>query len=140
MAEKIKLKKAIKVNGTELSELTYDIDAITPENFLEADSRASSGLAAKGITNMNIAEFNSALHFYLGCFAIIACNPSIDITDLLRIEGRDINEVRRIGQSFFADTALGEDQEETPSPEKTFDESSEATADSTESSLSLFEE
>lgn len=131
MSEKIKLTKPIMINGNSMSEFEYDIDKISAEQLLEADARSSSGLAAKGIQNMNLAEFNTSLHFYLGCFAIIACNPSIDIEDLKRIGGRDTNKIRRIGQSFFTDTAQEEDQEEMGSMEKQSESSLEATAEST---------
>lgn len=139
MADTLKLSKAIKINGSDVTELQYDIDSITPESFLEADARASTGLAAKGISNMNIAEFNSALHFYLGCFAIIACNSSIDVTDLLRVSGRDINKIRKIGQHFFGDTAPDEDQEETVSMESQSEDSSGATVVSMENVPSLLD-
>lgn len=129
MADKIILSNPLKVNGTSVKELEYDIDEVSPENFLEADARASTGLAAKGIQNMNLAEFNSALHFYLGCFAIIACDPEIDIQDLLRVKGRDINKIRKVGQTFFGSSAEDEDQEETASTEKPSESSSEATAE-----------
>lgn len=131
---KIILRSPLEVNGEKLTEFEYDVDGISPENFLEADARSSSGLAAKGIQNMNLAEFNSALHFYLGCFAIIAKNPSIDISDLMRLTGRDINKVRKVGQTFFGDTAPDEDQDETASTEKESESSSEATAESTKKS------
>ena len=132
MAELIKLNNPIKINGSDVTELKYDIEKITAENLCEADARASTGLAAKGIQNMNIAEFNTALHFYLGCFAIIACDSSIDIEDLKRIEGRDSNKIRKIGQSFFADSAEEADTEDTTnSTQKQSEDSSEATAEST---------
>jgi hypothetical protein len=140
MAELSKLSKPIKVNGIEVSDLKYDVDEISPENFLEADARASTGLAAKGIQNMNLAEFNSALHFYLGCFAIIACDSSLDITDLLRVSGRDINKIRKIGQRFFGDTAAEESQEETVLTESPSEGSSGATVVSMENVPSLLDD
>lgn len=138
--DKITLHKAVKVNGTDLKEFEYDIDQISPEQFLEADARASTGLAAKGIQNMNLAEFNSALHFHLGCYAIIACNPSVDITDLMRVSGRDINKIRKIGQLFFGDTAPAEDQETTVSTEEPSESSSGVIAEFTGSVPSLLDD
>lgn len=140
MQEKITLLKPIKVNGNEVRELSFDIDNVSAEQFLEADARASTGLAAKGIQNMNLAEFNSALHFYLGCFAIISCNANIDITDLQRIAGRDINKVRRIGQRFFNDSAQVEDQDETASTQRPSESSSGTTVVSMENAPSLLED
>lgn len=140
MQEKITLLKPIKVNGNEVRELSFDIDNVSAEQFLEADARASTGLAAKGIQNMNLAEFNSALHFYLGCFAIISCNPNFDITDLQRIAGRDINKVRRIGQRFFNDSAQVEDQDETASTQRPSESSSGTTVVSMENAPSLLED
>ena len=52
---KIILRSPLEVNGEKLTEFEYDVDGISPENFLEADARSSSGLAAKGIQNMNLA-------------------------------------------------------------------------------------
>lgn len=140
MAEKIILSKPIKVNGSDVKELSYDIDSITPEQYLEADARASTGLAAKGIQNMNLAEFNSALHFYLGCYAIISLNQSIDIMDLMRVSGRDINKIRKVGRIFFNDTAPDEEQEETLSTEEPSEGSSGATVVSMENAPSLLDD
>jgi len=140
MAEKIILSKPIKVNGSDVKELSYDIDSITPEQYLEADARASTGLAAKGIQNMNLAEFNSALHFYLGCYAIISLNQSIDIMDLMRVSGRDINKIRKVGRIFFNDTAPDEEQEETLSTEEPSEGSSGLTVVSMENAPSLLDD
>lgn len=140
MAEKIILSKPIKVNGSDVKELSYDIDSITPEQYLEADARASTGLAAKGIQNMNLAEFNSALHFYLGCYAIISLSQSIDIMDLMRVSGRDINKIRKVGRIFFNDTAPDEEQEETLSTEEPSEGSSGATVVSMENAPSLLDD
>ena len=129
--DKVVLNKPIKINGKEIIELDYDVDEITPENFIEADGRASSDLIGKGITNISIAEVNSSLHFYLGCFAIIACNSNIDIEDLKRVKGRDFNKIRRIGQTFFSDTVEEEDPEKTDSTQRQSDGSSEIIQEST---------
>ena len=136
MADTIKLSNPIKINGSLVSELKYDIDEITAENLCEADARASTGLAARGIQNMNLAEFNTSLHFYLGCFAIIACDSSIDIEDLKRIKGRDSNKIRKIGQGFFGDTVL-EEESQTSLTEKLSEDSSEAIAEYTANAPSL---
>ena len=141
MANKIKLSNPIKINGSLVSELKYDIDEITAENLCEADARASTGLAARGIQNMNLAEFNTSLHFYLGCFAIIACDSSIDIEDLKRIKGRDSNKIRKIGQGFFGDIAPEqEEDEETASTESPSEDLSGATAEFMANAPSLLDD
>ena len=138
MENVIKLSKPLMVNGSPISELKYDIDEVTAENLCEADARSSTGLASRGIQNMNLAEFNTSLHFYLGCFAIIACDSRIDIEDLKRIKGRDSNKIRKIGQGFFTDTAT--EEEETALMEKPSDDSSEAIAEFTEKAPRLLDD
>ena len=119
------------INGKNMSEFEYDINEISAEDFMMADGMASTALASKGITNMQVAEMNSTLHFYLGCYAIIACDSSIDIEDLKRVKGSDCNKIRKIGQDFFKSTAEEEDQGETVSTQKQSGDSSGATAEST---------
>ena len=140
MADTIKLSKPIKINGSLVSELKYDIEEITAENLCEADARASTGLAARGVQNMNVAELNSSMHLYLGYFAIIACNPEIDIEDLKRVKGpKDLNKIRLIGRSFFTGTALGE-EETTVSTESPSEDLSGAIVEFMESAPSLLED
>ena len=129
--EKITLIKPIMINGKSVSEFNYDVDGITSEDFMIADAKSSTALASKGVTNMQVAELNSTLHFYLGCYAIIACDSSIDIEDLKRVSGRDFNKIRKVGQTFFSDTAEEETQK-NPSTEKQLEDSSETIAESME--------
>ena len=70
------------------------------------------------------AEFDFALHLYLGYAAIIAVNPSYDFSDLERIKGADVVDVMAIGRNFML-------KSEETSTENDSDEHIEITPEST---------
>ncbi len=141
MADKILLSKPIMVNGSDVKELSYDIDSITPEQAMEAEKRAAMNGASKGLVNFVPGNFNQGYQFYLGCFAIINVNPSIDIMDMARVKGRDYNKIVAVGASFFVDTSPEESMTEaTPSVESPSDSSSGLTVVSMENAPSLLDD
>ena len=107
----IKLKTPLMVNGKQLTELPYDIDAIDAAMYVRAESYSRK----KDVENViGIEEFDYGFHLYLGFAAIMAADPSIDIADLERIKGRDLMEVARVGR-FFTSNASEDSPDEAPS-------------------------
>ena len=109
----IELNKAIRINGTDVKELSYDTDKITVDLYLKAINRAVT--QGNGITGANI-KIDAGAQLVLGMYAVIADNPAYDITDVERITGADIMKVAMVGMAF----TLGredqtEEQSEAPS-------------------------
>lgn len=102
--EKIVLKNPIEINGITVSEMTYDANEITGTLFATAEAR-KKGNAGGTLSITPAAEFDFALHLYLGYAAIIAVNPAYDWSDLERIKGLDISAVMRIGRNFMLGTS-----------------------------------
>ena len=106
----IVLKNAIDINGQRVSELTYDENEITGLLFATAEAK-KKGNSGGSLSISPAAEFDFALHLYLGFAAIIAVNQHIDWSDLERIRGKDIAEVMRIGRNFMLGVSDEDSQE-----------------------------
>lgn len=115
--ETLELKIPIKINGKDTKKFQYDPEELTAEQYIEACRRS----AQPG--EIDIAEGDYALHFYLGCELIISSNPDVDITDLERVKGFDIIRISNLGRNFIL--AAQADYEE-----ETSEEPSDSTADS----------
>lgn len=100
MREKITLKKPLIVNGAEKTELTYDIEEISPTLFAQADALKKQAAGQKSVAVTPAVEFDFALHIYLGFAAIIAVNSEITFEDLDRMKGFDLMAVNAIGRNF----------------------------------------
>ena len=103
MKKTLTLKRPIIINGTERTELSYDVEAITTDQYLKACSKAAEsdrGMMSK----LKQKENDYALHMYLGYEAIIACNPEIDYEDLKRASGFDVLSFTDIGWLFIMRT------------------------------------
>lgn len=112
--EKITLKNPILINGKKVSELTYDINEITPAGFAEAEFRKTRANGSKGAPSSAAIELDYSLHLYLGFAAIIAVNPEIDWADLERAKGTDVMAVMKVGRNFIiasAGTSTDDDSE-----------------------------
>lgn len=127
--EIIKLSKPLLVNGKELNELPYDLENVTSDQFIKAESVAKS--KATDFT-FGVAENDYAFHLELGFAAIMAADGSIDQSDLERITGRDLIEVMRVGRNFIGDSSESQDEATSESEESACDQPSESTATSTE--------
>ena len=125
----IKLRQPLKVNGKDLTELPYDFDLITVDGFIQAESRARKRGSGDGLA-INVAENDYSFQLYLGFEAVMAADPSIDITDLERLSGPDVMSVMRAGR-FFILTSAGEDGETEGSPESSSDAQSDGSQKST---------
>lgn len=112
--EKIKLEFPIMHDGKKLRELTYDAKAITSGQYIEACSLAMADSKKKNLT-ISFIENDYALHFYLGCMAIIAVNPELEIVELKQVKGQDILKISNIGLTFTV--RRPEDSEEKTSEE-----------------------
>jgi hypothetical protein len=103
MKKTLTLKRPIIINGIERTELSYDVEAITTDQYLKACSKAAEsdrGMMSK----LKQKENDYALHMYLGYEAIIACNPEIDYEDLKRASGFDVLSFTDIGWLFIMRT------------------------------------
>lgn len=103
--EKLILKNPIQINGKNVSELTYDVNEITPAGFAEAEFRKTRANGSKGSPSSAAVELDYSLHLYLGFAAIIAVNPEYDFNDLERIKGTDVMEVMKAGRNFIIASA-----------------------------------
>ena len=110
MIETIELSKPIYIDDQPVTELSYDIDAVSADQFIEADVLASSDAASKGKLNAKVPELDSSFHFYLGVEAVIAANPGFGVEDVKRIKGVDIRKIMQIGRNFMT-AAAGADEE-----------------------------
>ena len=99
MKNTLTLDSAIKINGKDVTELTYDAQKITAIQFSEACARSAAIDKTKTFA-FKFKENDYALHLYLGMMAVIAVNPDIDISDLERIEGFDVLKLTQIGMLF----------------------------------------
>ena len=120
----LKLKNPIKIDGKEVTELTYDANEIDGILFATAESKRKAAAGMKNTTITPAAEFDFSLHLYLGFAAIIAVNPSYDFSDVERMKGRDLVEVMSIGRNFML-------KSEAARPASASDEPTETTPEST---------
>lgn len=120
----LKLKNPIKIDGKEVTEVTYDANEIDGILFATAESKRKAAAGMKNTSITPAAEFDFGLHLYLGFAAIVAVNPDYDFSDVERIKGHDVVEVMAIGRNFM----LASDQEQ---PENDSDEHTETTPEST---------
>lgn len=117
--ESIKLKNPIKINGNEVSELTYDVNEITPAGFAEAEYRKTRANGSKGAPSSAAVELDYSLHLYLGFAAILAVNPEYDFNDLERIKGTDVMEVMKAGRNFIIASAEKSTDDESENASET---------------------
>lgn len=100
MKKTLTLDMPITIDGKQVKELTYDALEITAQQFSEACAR-SSALDKNKTFSFKMRENDYALHLYLGMMAVVAVNPSIDISDLERIKGNDVLKLSDIGMLFI---------------------------------------
>lgn len=111
--ETLKLRNPIKINGKEVKKLTYDVNEITVEAFIEAELRKFNAGSKKGV-NAAAMEMDYSMHLQLGFAAIVAVNADIDYSDLNRLKGYDLISVARIGRSFTTPSAEQESTADLP--------------------------
>ena len=111
------LKNPIKIDGKEVTAVTYDSNEIDGILFATAEAKKKAAAGMKNTSIAPAAEFDFGLHLYLGYAAIIAANPSYDFSDVERIKGRDVVKVMAIGRNFML--ASDKEQQENDSDEHT---------------------
>ena len=110
--ETLKLLHPIKINGKEVTELTYDANEITSEAFIAAEARKFRAAGRQGVT-AGALEMDYSMHLQLGFAAIVAVNPEIDYNDLSRLKGADVAAVVRIGRNFIMPSAVEESTDDS---------------------------
>lgn len=98
--KELKLKNPIKIDGKDVSVLTYDANEINGVLFATAEAKKKAA-EGKSLSISPTAEFDFSLHLYMGYAAIIAVNPGYDFSDLERIKGSDTVDVMGIGRNFI---------------------------------------
>lgn len=109
----LKLKNAIKINGVEVKEVTYDANEIDGILFATAEAKRKAAAGMKNTTITPAAEFDFSLHLYLGFAAIVAVNPSYDFSDVERIKGADVVDVMAIGRNFMLKSEQGQPENDS---------------------------
>lgn len=115
------LDNPILINNETVKALTYDPQEITAEHFSIACAKSAALEKTKTLT-LKVKENDYSLHLYLGMMAVIAVNPTIDVSDLERIKGFDVLSLTNIGHFFTLR------KQAAPSEESSSDEQSENTA------------
>ena len=115
------LDNPILINNEKVKELTYDPQEITAEHFSIACAKSAALEKTKTLT-LKVKENDYSLHLYLGMMAVIAVNPTIDVSELERIKGFDVLSLTNIGHFFTLR------KQAAPSEESSSDEQSENTA------------
>lgn len=115
----IRLRKPVRIGGSEVREMSYDTDKITVDHYMKALNRT----VTKGnITGTNI-KLDAGAHLALGMYAVVADNPQYEIEDVELVTGSDLMQFVDIGLGFIIGR---EDQTEEPSdqPSETIQEPS----------------
>lgn len=120
MVEVLELSNPIMIDGKKVKKLNYNFDEITPLHYVSAESGKHAMLRQTPEKMYSgQVEFDNMMHLFLGYYAIIAQaeveGKSITIEDLLRIKGKDLIEVTKIGRNFIILSAEESTKEETPS-------------------------
>lgn len=102
--ETIKLSRPLLVNGEERAEIECDMDAVTMDGFCRAEARANAKRQAEGGASA-LAEQDYGFHVYLAFEGCVEADPSLDVSDLERVRGRDLIKFMQVGRFF----ALGAD-------------------------------
>lgn len=110
MKQILELAHPISINGKEVKELIYDIEEITSEMFIKAASLANTKAREQGYSAITIAESDYNLHLCLGMMAVIAIDSTIDVTDLQRVKGTDVNRLAMVGRNFTSSTSVESSQ------------------------------
>ncbi len=119
----IVLRNPIKINGKKVEKLKYDTEKITPDDFFDSCTRATSGAGL--MSGTTFIERDHKTHLYFGMYSVVEENKEVTIEDMLRITGYDVIQLTNIG-AFFT---LGLERR----PGETSDETSEHTAEDSQS-------
>ena len=101
MLNTLVLDNPIMINGTQVTELTYDANEISVALFSEAVARHKMSCGSKNVYVSPAVEFDFGLHPYIGFAAVIAVNPAVSFSDLENLKGWDLLNVSEIGRNFL---------------------------------------
>lgn len=121
--EVLRLAAPFLVNGTNRTELNYDLSELTIEAVSQAQALKSKLTGLSASATPQVAQTDYAFHIALGMKAICAVEPDVSEEDLLRIKGYDITQIAMIGTRFFIPPASNQ--------EKNSEELQEVTQDTT---------
>ena len=121
--ETLKLRNAIKINGENITQVTYDANEIDGVLFATAEAKKKNSAGMKNASISPAVEFDFGLHLYLGFAAIIAVNPGYSFEDVERIKGRDVVEVMHIGRNFMLGSGKAQPESDSEKPTETMPES-----------------
>lgn len=113
------LDTPIKVDGEFVKTFSHDALKISADQFLQAAAK-SAAMERNKTASIKLRENDYALHFYLGCYAIICENPGVAVEDLERVSGYDVLNIADIGWLFIVRRS-GETSEENNSDERSED-------------------
>ncbi|MBR1625597.1 MAG: hypothetical protein IJ681_00465 [Bacteroidales bacterium] len=114
--ETLILQKPLKVNGEDLTELEYDLEAISIEHIARAEGEKTKLLGKNAAAGVKVAQADYLLHILIGEQAIIACNPKISTEDFKRVSGYDIVQIAAIGTRFFIPPTSPQEKPSEKSP------------------------
>jgi len=118
MQETIVLRKPVLIDGEQVRELTYDIEAISSDQFIEAEILSASAATRLHKISTKVVELDAGFHYYLGVMAILAVNPAYAVQDIERIKGPDVLKVMRVGRNFMTIDAEEDEDEDFASIEE----------------------
>jgi len=93
----LKLSTPIDINGKKVCEVPYDIEGMTVKDKLNA----GKAMKVAGIPMSGMEEMDPDYHIYLFAAAISKADPSIDITDVLRLNAKDAQKGCSEVRNFF---------------------------------------
>lgn len=96
MAEVLKLRKPIDINGEKVSELIYNFEDMTARDKAEATK-----VYKKGGNVVSVQELDPEYHLYLFAAAVRKENTSIEVEDVLRISAKDSVKAEGLVRDFF---------------------------------------
>ena len=115
--QSIRLQNPILVDGVRLRELTYDTEAITAEQFIEAEAYSANISQTRQRAYNKVAELDSGFHLALGMMAVGAANETLGIDDVARVKGIDLVRLMEVGRNFMM-TSAEEDEGAESLPEE----------------------
>lgn len=115
MQESIELRKPVRIDDEMVDELTYDVDKVTPEQFIEAEILAANVATQHRMVSTKVVELDAGFQYYLGVMAIIAENPEYSVQDIERIKGPDVLTVMKVGRNFMTAGAEEDEDEDSAS-------------------------
>lgn len=111
MLESIELRNPVLIDDELVDEFAYDTDAITSDQFIEAEILAGNVATRLRKVSAKVVELDAGFHYYLGVMAILAVNPGYSVQDVERVKGPDVLKIMKVGRNFMT-ADVEEDEEE----------------------------